>query len=123
MKQVKMTSLLDLPRDDVVFQREWTAKGELGKRGMLLEVAFFAGTVGPGLYLASCRHLFHPGLLAGFLIVLFGYGLPHMLFLGRIERFWRGLLKPQSSWISRGYVFANLFLLFGFLEQRFQSLY
>lgn len=116
MKQVRLTSLLDVPRDDVTFQTEWTTKGSHGKRGALLEVAFFAGTVGPGLYMTSCFYRFHLGLLAGFLIVLVGYALPHMLFLGRIVRSWRAILRPQTSWISRGLVFASLFLLFGFLS-------
>ena len=116
MKQVKLTSLLDVPRDGAVLQREWTTKGQHGKRGLLLEIAFFAGMVGPGLYMTSCFYGFHPGLLAGFLIVLIGYGLPHMLFLGRIWRFWRAALRPQSSWISRGFIFAGLFLVFGSLS-------
>ncbi|MHC4248468.1 MAG: NrfD/PsrC family molybdoenzyme membrane anchor subunit [Planctomycetota bacterium] len=116
MKQVKLTSLLDVPRDGAVLQREWTTKGQHGKRGLLLEIAFFAGMVGPGLYMTSCFYRFHLGLLAGFLVVLIGYGLPHMLFLGRIWRFWRAALRPQSSWISRGFIFAGMFLAFGFLS-------
>ncbi|MHC4789602.1 MAG: NrfD/PsrC family molybdoenzyme membrane anchor subunit, partial [Planctomycetota bacterium] len=96
-------------------QREWTARGEHGRRGILLEIAFLAGAVGPGLYLTSALCRFHFGLPAAFLIVLIGYGLPHLLFLGRVGRFWRGILKPQASWISRGFVFAGLFLAFGFL--------
>ncbi|MHC5054077.1 MAG: NrfD/PsrC family molybdoenzyme membrane anchor subunit [Planctomycetota bacterium] len=116
MRQVKLTSLLDVPQDGAVLQREWTTKGQHGKRGLLLEIAFFAGMVGPGLYMTSCFYGFHLGLLAGFLIVLIGYGLPHMLFLGRIWRFWRAALRPQSSWISRGFIFAGLFLAFGFLS-------
>lgn len=113
MRQVKMRSLLDVPRDDVAFQREWTTKG---KRGLFLELAFFAGAVGPGLYMTSCLYRFHLGLLVGFLIVLLGYAVPHGLFLGRIERSWRAAMRPQSSWISRGSIFAILLLLFGSLS-------
>jgi len=113
VKQVKMRSLLDLPHDDVAFQREWTTKGQ---RGLFLELAFFAGTVGPGLYMTSCLYRFHLGQLVGFLIVLLGYAGPHGLFLGRMERSWRAAMRPQSSWISRGFIFATLFLLFGGLS-------
>jgi formate-dependent nitrite reductase membrane component NrfD len=116
MRQVGLASLLDVPQDGAAYQREWTAKGQHGKRGALLEIAFFAGAIGPGLYMTSCFYRFHLGLLAGFLIVMIGYGLPHMLFLGRILRFWRAGLKPQSSWISRGVIFAGLFSAFGFLS-------
>ncbi len=116
MKQVRINTLLDIPPDNITFQREWTVRGQHGKRAILLEIAFFAGAVGPGLYMISCFQRFYFGLLVGLLIVLVGYGLPHMLFLGRIERFWRGILKPQSSWISKGFVIANLFLLFAFLS-------
>lgn len=113
MRQVKMRTLLDVPGDDVAFQREWTTKGQ---RGIFLEIAFLAGTVGPGLYMISSLYRFRLGLLVGFLIVLIGYAVPHGLFLGRMERSWRAALRPQSSWISRGFIFASLFLVFGCLS-------
>ena len=108
MKQVKINSLLDLPQDNVSFPREWTGRSHHGKRSLLLLLALFAGNIGPGLYMISCLYRFYLGMLVAFFIVAIGYALPHLLFLGRMERFWRGILKPQSSWISRGFVFANL---------------
>ncbi len=116
MKEVKIDALLDSPRDGVVFQNEWAVGGGPGRKGLLLLIALFAGNIGPGVYMVSCCCRFYPGLVAGFLIVLFGYALTHLLFLGRMERFWRAIAKPQTSWISRGFVVANFFLLFGLLS-------
>ncbi|NQV31819.1 MAG: polysulfide reductase NrfD [Phycisphaeraceae bacterium] len=106
MKQIRVESLLASPQDRVTFQSEWSK----GSSGLLLLVALFAGNVGPGLYMISFLMNFPIGMLIGFLIVALGYGLPHLLFLGRKERFWRGLMKPGTSWISRGFIFANLFM-------------
>ncbi|MEE8452974.1 MAG: hypothetical protein V3R99_13695, partial [Thermoguttaceae bacterium] len=88
MKEVKIDALLDSPRDGVVFQNEWAVGGGPGRKGLLLLIALFAGNIGPGVYMVSCCCRFYPGLVAGFLIVLFGYALTHLLFLGRMERFW-----------------------------------
>jgi len=112
MKQITVDSLLVSPQDAVTFQAGWSTAG----RGRLLLVALFAGSVGPGLYMVAHLSSFPVGRLVGFLIVALGYGLPHMLFLGRIERFWRGVMMTRTSWISRGFVFATLFLGFALAE-------
>lgn len=111
-----MSSLLELSEDRVAFQKEWTIHGQLGLRSFNLEIALFAGNIGPGLFIISSFTGFGLGLLAGFLIVLVGYGIPHLVFLGRMERFWRAIFRPGKSWISRGFIFASLFLLFSFLS-------
>lgn len=116
MKQVRIDTLLEPPQDAAAFQREWTTKGQCGHRSLLLELALFAGMVGPGLYAVSALCRFQPGLLAAFLIVLFGYALPHVAFLGRMERSWRSILRPGTSWISRGSIFAGAFLALGALS-------
>ena len=116
MKQVRIDTLLATPPDGVSYQREWTTHGQQRVRGALLEIALFAGAVGPGLYVVSAVAKFRLGLLAAFLIVLIGYGIPHLLFLGKVGRFWRGMLRPGQSWISRGFLFANVFLLFALLS-------
>lgn len=106
MKQIRVESLLASPQDIVTFQSEWSK----GASGWLLLMALFAGNVGPGLYMVSFLMSFPAGMLAGLLIVATGYGIPHLLFLGRKERFWRGIMQPGTSWISRGFIFANLFM-------------
>lgn len=111
MKQIRVESLLASPQDIVTFQSEWSK----GRSGGLLLLALFAGNVGPGLYMMSFLMNFTVGMLVGFLIVAVGYGLPHLLFLGRKERFWRGVMQPDTSWISRGFIFANFFMGFACL--------
>jgi formate-dependent nitrite reductase membrane component NrfD len=115
VKQIPIDALLETPRDDVTFQKEWTTHGQQGWRAIYLEIALFAGAVGPGLFVVGAMFGSTLGLAVGYLIVLAGYGLPHLLFLGRVERFWRGMLRPGKSWISRGFLFANLFMFFGLL--------
>ena len=47
MKQVRIDTLLEPPQDGAVYQREWTTKGQCREKGLLLELAFFAGMIGP----------------------------------------------------------------------------
>lgn len=96
---------------EFTFQREWVEK-----RGFLLVLAFFLGGLGGGLYLASLYLDFHIGMVTGFLIVAVGKGGAHLAYLGKPLRFWRGFLKPQSSWISRGLLALALFLVAAALQ-------
>ena len=116
MKPVRIDSLLELPADGVTVQTEWTTHGTNPVRSLFLVIAFFAGTVGPGLYMFSALVKYNPGMLLGWLVVVFGYALPHALYLGRMERSWRAMLRPGASWISRGFIFANAFMFLGALS-------
>ncbi|MDP7287473.1 MAG: polysulfide reductase NrfD [Phycisphaerae bacterium] len=116
MKRVRIDSLLALPADGVTLQSEWTTHGTNPIRSLLLEIAFFAGTVGPGLYMVSAVVKYNLGMLLGLLVVIFGYAIPHAAYLGRMERSWRAILRPGSSWISRGFIFANAFMFLGALS-------
>jgi len=88
------------------FQTDWVEK-----RGILLVLAFYLGGLGAALYLMSLYFGFYPGMVTGFLIVLVGKSGSHLLYLGRPLRAWRGFLRPQSSWISRGLIAIFLFLI------------
>ena len=110
MRQVRIDTLLEPPQDGASYQREWTTRGQCGERALLLELAFFAGTVGPGLFAVAAMCGFYAGMLTGLLIVVVGYGLGHMAFLGRMERSWRSILRPGRSWLSRGSLFAGAFM-------------
>ena len=92
-------------------QKEW-AQG----RGWFLIIAIFLGGLGGGCYLVSLWLNFLPGLVMGWLMVLFGKTTAHLLFLGRPARFWRAFTRPQSSWISRGVIILTLFLIFSALQ-------
>lgn len=87
-------------------QREWR---------WLILAAFFLGGMGAGLFLVSMFQSFVPGMVAGLIVVVFGKGTAHLMFLGRPDRFWRAFLRPFSSWISRGIWVVVLFSLFAAL--------
>jgi formate-dependent nitrite reductase membrane component NrfD len=88
------------------FQTDWVER-----RGILLVLAFYLGGLGAGLYLMSLYFNFYAGMVVGFLIVLVGKSGAHLLYLGRPLRAWRGFVRPQSSWISRGLIAIFLFLI------------
>jgi formate-dependent nitrite reductase membrane component NrfD len=84
----------------------------------LITAAFFCGELGAGLFLVSlfvpssaAKLSFWAGLL-GWLVVAGPKNLAHFVYLGQPWRFWRGLSRPGSSWITRG--FYATFSLCGF---------
>lgn len=80
----------------------------------LIASAFFFGKVGAGLFIMSVFLPSKLGMLIGLLIVLVGKGGAHFLYLGRPWRFWRGLARPNSAWISRGIWAMGLMIVAGF---------
>jgi formate-dependent nitrite reductase membrane component NrfD len=86
---------------------------------VLILVAFFTGGLGCGLYAASWLLDFRPGLILGLLLVGVVKGGAHVAYLGRPERFWRALARPQTSWISRGLIGMAVFLTAGSLYAAF----
>ncbi|MDP2728522.1 MAG: NrfD/PsrC family molybdoenzyme membrane anchor subunit [Dehalococcoidia bacterium] len=94
---------------DYLFQEQWGLK----RRNLLIMLAFYFGGIGGGLYLVSLFAGYSHGALIGLLIAGVGKSLTHIFFLGRPDRFWRAVWRPQSSWISRGFIFFAIFLLSG----------
>ena len=80
----------------------------------LIASAFFFGKVGSGLFMVSVFTQSRLGMLLGLLIVLGGKGGAHMLYLGKPLRFWRGMSRPGTSWVSRGFWAMTFMLVFGF---------
>ncbi|MBI2919132.1 MAG: polysulfide reductase NrfD [Chloroflexi bacterium] len=78
-------------------QREWVQR-----KGLLLLGAFFFSGIGAGGWLFSLYLDWNQGLLWSLGVVVVASGVAHLAFLGRPERFWRALSRPQTSWISRG---------------------
>lgn len=92
-------------------QTEW-----IEKRGLLLWLSFFFIELGAGAFLVGTIFDSIVAMLVGWLICgVLGGGL-HLLFLGHPFRFWRMVIKPGTSWISRGLIFVILFLGLGFIE-------
>jgi len=108
-----MQTALPIVRKEMIvgyrLQTEWS---------WLIATAFFFGKVGAGLFAVSLFMGYPLGALVGLLIAEVGKGTAHLLYLGRPERFWRVLFRPQTSWISRGLwgmvamaVFGGIYLI------------
>ncbi len=85
-------------------QKEW-----IDGKGNFIALAFFLGGISGGLYLAS---LFFDSMLGMFIAWLAALlmGIVDMGHLSKPMRFWRMLLKPKTSWISRGFIVIWLFI-------------
>ena len=85
-------------------QKDWIAG-----HGVLIAFAFFLGGLSGGVYLAA---LYFGSLLGMFV----GWGLAplmgviDMVHLSQPKKFWRMLLRPNTSWISRGFIIITLFI-------------
>ncbi len=94
------SNYLDLRRRDLTRtyrpQREW-----INGRGVLIVVAHFFSGIGAGTWLFAVVFEYSMGLLLALVCIALS-GVAHLAFLGRWERFWRILARPNSSWISRG---------------------
>lgn len=92
-------------------QREW-----IEGKGIFLWLAFYTGGLGGGLYLASLFTNNISGMVVSWFIVAVLKGGFHLLYLGKPLRFWRIILKPQTSWISRGFIFVAGFIVFAAVQ-------
>ena len=103
--------------DTFIRQTEWG----VGRKGLIsnsvyLLLALFFGGVGAGTALiALYLERAHSGwyFVTGYALAVGGKGVFHLLFLGNPWRFWRAVLRPQSSWISRGIIGLTLFSIAG----------
>ena len=96
-KMVKMTP-----------QTEW-----IERKGILLWLAFFLIELGAGLYIMSIILESNWGMFIGWLVCLVLGGGCHFIYLGKPLRVYRGFLRPQTSWISRGLIFISIFAVIG----------
>jgi formate-dependent nitrite reductase membrane component NrfD len=92
-------------------QTEW-----IDRRGLILWIAFYAGGLGGGLYLVSLYFNSLWGMFISWLIIAMIKGGAHLLYLGKPQRFWRIVSRPQSSWLARGFIFVMLFIIFGAIQ-------
>lgn len=95
-------------------QTEW-----IERRGILMWLAEVFGGIGGGLYLVALYFDSLWGMFIGWLIVVLLKGGFHIAYLGKPLRFWRIVLKPQTSWIARGLIFVILFIGFGAIQMAF----
>lgn len=92
-------------------QSEW-----IDRRGILLWLAFYSGGLGGGLYLVSLYFNSLWGMLISWLIIAVLKGGFHFAYLGKPLRFWRIVLRPQTSWLARGFIFVVLFTGFAAIQ-------
>lgn len=85
-------------------QKEW-----IEKKGFFMPLAFYLGALGGGLYLLSLYFHSLLGMFIAWLLVAVFKGCSHFVDLGRPFISWRMVLRPQSSWISRGLILVLLF--------------
>jgi polysulfide reductase chain C len=87
-------------------QKNW-----IDGRGIFIAFAFFLGGIGGGLFMAAA---YFDSVLGMFIALLISglMGVSYMIHLGQPSQFWRMLMKPKTSWISRGFTF--IFLYAGF---------
>jgi len=92
-------------------QTEW-----IERRGILMWLAEVFGGLGAGLYLVALYFNSLGGMLIGWLFIIVFKGGFHLAYLGKPLRFWRILLRPQTSWLARGFIFMGLFIVFGAIQ-------
>jgi formate-dependent nitrite reductase membrane component NrfD len=92
-------------------QTEW-----IDRRGLILWIAFYAGGLGGGLYLVSVFFNSLWGMFISWLVIAVIKGGAHLIYLGKPQRFWRIITRPQSSWLARGFIFVILFVIFGAVQ-------
>jgi formate-dependent nitrite reductase membrane component NrfD len=85
-------------------QKEW-----IEGHGIMVAFAMFFGGLSGGLYLASLYFGSMPGMFIAWLLAM-AAGVTDMAHLSKPTRFWRMMLRPGSSWISRGFILIWLFL-------------
>jgi formate-dependent nitrite reductase membrane component NrfD len=87
-------------------QKNW-----IDGRGNFIAFAFFLGGISGGLFMAAA---YFNSILGMFIAVCISVlmGISYMIHLGQPSQFWRMLMKPKTSWISRGFIF--IFLYAGF---------
>lgn len=86
-------------------------KAWIDGRGNFIAFAFFLGGISGGLFMAAA---YFNNILGMFIAVCISalMGVSYMIHLGQPSQFWRMLMKPKTSWISRGFIF--IFLYAGF---------
>ena len=91
-------------------QEEWIEGG-----GKTIWLALFFTETGAGLFFVSIFFKNPLGMILGWVLCLvFGCGF-FMLHMGHPLRAYRAILRPQSSWISRGGIFLSSFGALGAL--------
>ncbi|MDD5339231.1 MAG: polysulfide reductase NrfD [Dehalococcoidales bacterium] len=90
-------------------QKSW-----IDGRGVFIAFAFFLGGISGGLFMAAA---YFNSVLGMFIAICLSalMGFSYMIHLGQPMLFWRMVSKPQTSWISRGFIFIFLYGIFAII--------
>ncbi|UCE91077.1 MAG: polysulfide reductase NrfD [Methanobacteriota archaeon] len=92
-------------------QMEWGFGGRRRWRDGALLMALFLGGIGAGQFVVSTWLVESvTSAFIGLLLVGVGKTVAHLVYLGQPARFYRLLLRPRTSWISRGLIFMVAFV-------------
>jgi formate-dependent nitrite reductase membrane component NrfD len=86
------------------------------RKGLLIWLSLYAGILGGGFYLVSAYFNTLWGMFIGWLIILVIKSGLHVAHAENPLKLWRMILRPQTSWISRGLILTILFIIFGAIQ-------
>ena len=94
-------------------------KAWIDRKGLMIWLSMYFGMFGGGAYLVSLYFNHLPGMLISWLIVVFIKSGLHVAHAQKPSKLWRMVLRPQTSWISRGFILTILFIAFGAVQLAF----
>jgi formate-dependent nitrite reductase membrane component NrfD len=99
---------------DYTPQTQW-----IERKGIFIWLSLYAGILGGGFYLVSLYFNNLRGMFISWLVILIIKGGLHIAHAEKPLRLWRMVLRPQSSWISRGLILTILLIGFGAIQLAF----
>jgi formate-dependent nitrite reductase membrane component NrfD len=86
------------------------------RKGLMIWLSMYFGILGGGAYLVSLYFNNLIGMFISWLIVLVIKSGLHVAHAEKPLKLWRMILRPQTSWISRGLILTVLFIGFGAVQ-------
>jgi formate-dependent nitrite reductase membrane component NrfD len=89
------------------------------RKGLIIWLSIYFGIFGGGAYLVSLYFDNLAGMFISWLIVLVIKSGLHVAHAEKPLKLWRMVLRPQTSWISRGLILTILFIVFSAVQLAF----
>jgi formate-dependent nitrite reductase membrane component NrfD len=94
-------------------------KAWIERKGLMIWLSIYFGMFGGGAYLVSLYFNSLAGMFISWLVVLIIKSGLHVAHARKPLKLWRMVLRPQTSWISRGLILTVLFIVFGAVQLAF----
>jgi formate-dependent nitrite reductase membrane component NrfD len=88
-------------------------------KGVFVWLSLYAGILGGGAYLAALVFDSYWGMFISWLIIVIIKGGLHIVHAERPSRLWMMVLKPKTSWISRGLIITLSLAVIGAVQLAF----